>query len=169
MSPIIYRLILMGVVLIVGTITFIYFLSNGYMSLSVLGLSIITYSIFKLHRLYKKEKILHLIIDNPLLAYPSDINNTKEDKYSDYQKTIFSTFGLLHNNQVYSWGYQGLKGNKLLDVNIGRDRISIRYGTCDYKEDLVFEHQIEYKKDAENLRKKILIETGIKASMEEWL
>lgn len=107
--------------------------------------------------LYRQNKLFHdasLICNNEILCASNE--------------TVISTFGLLIGRKVYQWGCDGVKGTRLKQVKLDKERIWMIFGTEEETKCIELQHGIMDKQDVIDTAQKILYETGVTATITDW-
>ncbi len=110
-----------------------------------------------------------LILDNRILAVPSDLISLEGDKSKDNMtETVVSTFGILAGSKIYRWGRDGLYGVRLNAVEIDRERMYLTFGDMVQTMRVDLLHGMLKEQEVMNTVNKFLRETGIRASIIGW-
>lgn len=122
--------------------------------------------------LYRQNRLLYnagLICDNGIICVPSAI--VTAENYPDKkltEETIVSTFGLLLGNKLYQWGCDGVRGTRLRQIKLDRERIWLTFGTDNETLRVELLHGITNKQRVMEITQKLRHETGVTASISGW-
>ena len=105
-------------------------------------------------RIRKKISDAKLIIENQIIHIkPAIISGDSLDVY-------VSCFGILLDSKIIKFNQEGVS---LKEVELGRDFIYLTYGTNKKIQSIKLLHGLTEKKDLDEIARKFLYETGIKA------
>ena len=134
----------------------------------VFGLADIAIFIF----LYRQNRLFYeasLICNNQIFCVPSAIivveNHSAEMILNE---TVVSTFGLLLGSNVYKWGCDGVRGTRLKQVKLDKERIWLTFGTEDDTQCIELLHGITNKQSILETTEKLRHETGVTAIITDW-
>lgn len=122
--------------------------------------------------LYRQNRLLHdasLICNNQILCVPSAIivaeNYTTKTILNE---TVVSTFGMLLGSKVYKWGCDGIRGTRLKQVKLDKERIWLTFGTEDETRCIELLHGMTNKQSVLEITQKLRHETGVTAIITDW-
>lgn len=122
--------------------------------------------------LYRQNQLLHgasLICNNQILTVPLAIVVAENCTVKmTLDETVVSTFGLLIGNKVYKWGCDGVRGSRLKQVKLDKERIYLTFGTEDETQCIGLLHGITSRQSIMETTQKLRHETGVTARITGW-
>lgn len=118
-------------------------------------------------RYLKLQSSINLILDNKIFQL-SIVKVYREgpDREEFLDTIVFSTFGLLICNKVYSWGNRKKGENRLEAVGIYKDFIKITFTEKNKKIQVKILYGFQDQDEMGRMSQRILKETGIKVEVE---
>lgn len=143
------------------TILFVVMHSLGWIILICLA------DIASISLLYRRKRLYQdasLIFNNQILNVPSAIiaGENCTDRIV-LNETVISSFGLLIGSKIYKWGCDGIKGTRLKQVKIDKDRIWLTFGTEDSTQCIELLHGMTSEQRIIEAAQKLRHETGVTA------
>ncbi|NLD99316.1 MAG: hypothetical protein GX640_05530 [Fibrobacter sp.] len=110
-----------------------------------------------------------LIWDNRIFSIPSTLISLSGNQVkNENTETVVSTFGMLVNGKIYSWGLNGIDGVRLHYVRIDREMMCLTFGDANKTMRVELLHGMTHQQAVENTAEKLRFETGITAIISGW-
>ena len=115
----------------------------------------------------KNLKSAQLIVENtilrirPAVLQERDGGNEDEDDLSETFEMFVSVFGILLGDKIIKWGQDGGLDGRLIAVKIGRDYISIDYGTREETQNIRLLYSRPGDDELAVIIEKLRYETGV--------
>ncbi|MBA1334847.1 MAG: hypothetical protein HPY66_0468 [Firmicutes bacterium] len=122
--------------------------------------------------LYRQNRLLHdasLICNNQIFCVPSaSIVAENCTAKLILNETVVSTFGILLGSKIYKWGCDGVRGPRLKEVKLDKERIWLAFGTEDETRCIELLHGMTNKQSVLEVTQKLRHETGVTAIITDW-
>lgn len=110
-----------------------------------------------------------LISDNQIFSVPTAVvTNSHGLRKTQHEETIISTFGILIGTKVYHWGCKGLRGVRLKEMIIDRNKMNITFGDDVKRNRIEFFHGMSEYQEVLEVKEKLWHETGVVANISGW-
>ena len=114
-------------------------------------------------------KVAGLICDNSIVTVPAALVSTSTSQMKqDVDETIVSTLGVLLGNRMYRWGQDGVRGVRLLAVELSQEWMHLTFG--DKAETMYVDllHGLTKREEILAVTSKLLFKTGVEADVSGW-
>lgn len=150
-------------IVIIALIATIYFVVSAKMiGIITCGAVTVIFTIVlgTIHFTYRDAK---LIYDNQILIIPqTTISFTQEGEGKTVTETIISTFGVMTDNKIITWGKDGRNGINVREITLDQKYITIFFGYKEQKSWIKLLHGLTDPQKIEEVKNKLLYETGVK-------
>ena len=166
LSPIRKRLQLYGLLFALAVLGTLWFKPTRIASALLWGSLLVFFAVLFIWQ-GRRLQSAKLIWDTRILVVPAASFDQGDGMPQVVDETIVSTFGVLSAGQIYEWGRRGLRGIRLMSLEIDPRKMCLSFGIKDRIMRLEFRHGLDSMERVREVTEKIWRETGVQATIRD--